>query len=257
VVEARRRYFIWLSYKGTGFCGWQIQPGVKTIQQILDKALSLLLREEILTTGAGRTDTGVHAKTFVAHFDTHQQLEIKNLLNLTNRLNRILPSDIAISNIKQALPEAHARFSATSRTYHYIISRRKDPFLTEQAWLMDRPLSVDAMQKAAKLLTLFSDFQSFTKSNSGTQTHICTIQRAQWIEDGHILRFEIEADRFLRNMVRAIVGTLVDVGLGKLTPDDFAAIIKSKDRRKAGYSAPACGLYLVNIEYPECIFQPA
>jgi tRNA pseudouridine38-40 synthase len=244
------RYFIWLSYKGTAYCGWQIQPGSPSVQQTLNNALTVLLREDVETTGAGRTDTGVHASTFVAHFDTAQTAEELNLKQLTYKLNRILPADIGIQRIEEVKPDIHARFSALSRTYHYFICTQKDPFQTGRSWLMERRLNLEAMQQAAHLLQAYEDFESFSKTNTQVKTFLCKVSKAQWEQEGHMLRFEITADRFLRNMVRAIVGTLVDVGLGKISADDFASIIESKDRNQAGYSAPGCGLFLINILYP-------
>lgn len=244
------RYFIWLSYKGTAYCGWQIQPGSPSVQQTLNNALTVLLREDVETTGAGRTDTGVHASTFVAHFDTAQTAEELNLKQLTYKLNRILPADIGIQRIEEVKPDIHARFSALSRTYHYFICTQKDPFQTGRSWLMERRLNLEAMQQAAHLLQAYEDFESFSKTNTQVKTFLCIVSKAQWEQEGHMLRFEITADRFLRNMVRAIVGTLVDVGLGKISADDFATIIESKDRNQAGYSAPGCGLFLINILYP-------
>jgi tRNA pseudouridine38-40 synthase len=244
------RYFIWLSYKGTAYCGWQVQPGSPTVQQTLNNALTVLLREDMETTGAGRTDTGVHASTFVAHFDTAQSAEELNLTQLTYKLNRILPADIGIQRIEEVKPDIHARFSALSRTYHYFICTHKDPFQTGRSWLMERRLNLEAMQQAADLLKAYEDFESFSKTNTQVKTFLCKISKAQWEQEGHMLRFEITADRFLRNMVRAIVGTLVDVGLGKISADDFASIIENKDRSQAGYSAPGSGLFLVDILYP-------
>lgn len=248
------RYFIWLSYDGTVYCGWQIQPGSPTVQQTLNNALSILLREELQTTGAGRTDAGVHATTFVAHFDTEKAPEELDLQQLVYKLNRILPSDIAIHRIEPVLPDVHARFSALSRTYHYSICTHKDPFQFGRAWMFDRKLNLEAMQQAADLLLGYEDFKSFSKTNTQVKTFLCKIRRTGWVEEDGMLQFEITADRFLRNMVRAIVGTLIEVGLGKITPNDFADIIESKDRSQAGYSAPACGLFLKDIQYPPDIF---
>ena len=244
------RYFIWLSYKGTAYYGWQVQPGTPTVQQTLNNALTVLLREDVETTGAGRTDTGVHAATFVAHFDTTQTAEELNLPQLTYKLNRILPSDIAIQRIEEVKPDAHARFSAQSRTYHYFICTQKDPFQVGRSWLVERRLNIEAMQQAADLLKAYEDFESFSKTNTQVKTFKCQIFEARWEQEGNLLRFEIKADRFLRNMVRAIVGTMVDVGLGKISADDFASIIESKNRSQAGFSAPGYGLFLVEVEYP-------
>ena len=250
-AQPGKRYFVWLSYDGTVYSGWQIQPGSPTVQQTLNNALSILLREDVETTGAGRTDAGVHASTFVAHFDTDKTPETLNIPQLVYKLNRILPSDIAIQRIEAVHPEIHARFSALNRTYHYFICTQKDPFRVGRSWLFERKLNLETMQKAADLLLGFEDFESFSKTNTQVKTFLCDISRAHWEEEEGILRFEITADRFLRNMVRAIVGTLVEVGLGKISPNDFADIIESKDRSQAGYSAPAAGLFLKEILYPK------
>ncbi|HSV87161.1 MAG TPA: tRNA pseudouridine(38-40) synthase TruA [Bacteroidales bacterium] len=247
--QYKNRYFIWLSFDGTNYQGWQKQPGSPTVQQKLDNALSLLLREAIETTGAGRTDSGVHARSFVAHFDARIAPAEINTNQLIHKLNRFLPYDVSIIKIEPVKPGVHARFSAISRTYHYFICRYKDPFQRGRAWMFDRALNVDAMQQASNLLLNYTDFECFSKTNSQVKTFLCRVTSAHWELDGHMLKFEISADRFLRNMVRAIVGTLVGVGLGKLTPNDFAAIIESRDRRKAGVSAPACGLFLSEICY--------
>lgn len=245
------RFFVKLSYDGTVYSGWQIQPGAPTVQQTLNNALSILLREDVETTGAGRTDAGVHATTFVAHFDTQKTRDELDIPPLIHKLNRILPSDIAILQIEAVLPEVHARFSALSRTYHYFICTRKDPFLVGRSWLFQRKLNMEAMQQAAELLLGYEDFESFSKTNTQVKTFLCRISRAKWEQEEGLLKFEITADRFLRNMVRAIVGTLVEVGLGKISPNDFADIIESKDRSQAGYSVPACGLFLTDIQYPQ------
>jgi tRNA pseudouridine38-40 synthase len=248
------RYFIWLSYKGTAYCGWQIQPGSPSVQQTLNNALAILLGEDVVTTGAGRTDTGVHASSFVAHFDTIRSAEEMNLPQMIYKLNRILPDDMGIQRIKEVKPDAHARFDALHRTYTYIICTRKDPFYAGRSWIMERPLEFDALQKAAVLLTEYRDFSAFARSNTQTKTNLCDILYAKWEEQDHLLFFEIRANRFLRNMVRAIVGTLVEAGLRKLDEEGLRTIIESKDRSRAGYSAPGCGLYLSDIHYPPDIF---
>ncbi len=252
--ESFHRYFLRLSYLGTNYHGWQIQPGSITVQELLQDALSLVLREKTSVLGAGRTDTGVHAKVFFGHFNSILKAEDINKMQLQFKLNRILPPDIAVHDIMPVIPEAHARFDATSRTYQYFIASTKDPYQSKFSWLLERNLDVDKMQEAAKRLFLHKDFASFARSNTNVKTNDCKIYKAHWEQQNHILKFEIQADRFLRNMVRAIVGTLVDAGLGKITADDFETIIMSKDRRKAGYSAPACGLHLTGIEYPTNIF---
>ncbi len=243
-------YFILLSFDGTRYCGWQIQKNATSVQETIDKALSTLLREPIRTVGAGRTDTGVHARRFYAHFDTSAILTNEHIAQTVYKMNRILPPDIAIQGIFPVNPDAHARFDAISRTYQYFICTQKDPFYHRKAWLMEPKLDIQTMQRAADLLPKFEDFSSFAKSNSQTKTNRCKVFHARWTSQDHLLVFEIKADRFLRNMVRAITGTLVDIGLGKIDMNDFAGIIEAQDRRKAGYSAPGHGLYLVDIEYP-------
>jgi len=252
--ERQYRYFLRLSYLGTNYHGWQIQPGSITVQELLQDALSLILRENTGVMGAGRTDTGVHAKVFYAHFDSRQTAEAINTLELRFKVNRILPPDIAVHEIIPVTPEAHARFHATSRTYQYFIALQKDPYRSQFSWLLERRLDIDLMQEAATRLMQHKDFTSFARSNTSVKTNDCIIDKVQWEQENHILKFEIRANRFLRNMVRAIVGTLVDVGLGKTSADDFETIILSKNRGNAGYSAPACGLHLTGIEYPSGIF---
>ncbi|PKP39000.1 MAG: tRNA pseudouridine(38-40) synthase TruA [Bacteroidetes bacterium HGW-Bacteroidetes-15] len=248
-----QRYFIELAYQGTSYCGWQIQPNANTIQAELEKALSTLLRVDISTTGAGRTDTGVHASFFVAHFDSIQ----KNLnwdQKFLVSLNEILPKDISIKDIVAVIPDAHARFSALSRTYEYRISRVKDPFSINSSWLYKGNLNLDAMKDASSKLLSYTDFTSFSKLGSDVKTNNCKIFFALWESQQSQLVFTIRADRFLRNMVRAIVGTLIDVGREKISVADFIKIIEARDRSLAGTSAPPEGLFLTNIEYPVSIF---
>jgi len=247
------RYFIKLSYRGTNFHGWQIQENAHSVQAELNRALSLLLKEDISTLGAGRTDTGVHAKFFVAHFDTVRK-DLNDNESFIYHLNKILPIDVSVKAIRAVKPEAHARFDAISRTYNYYICRDKDPFWQELAWLYQGTLDVDLMQKAADTLVNYDDFTSFSKVGSDNKTSICKIATAKWEAKDNLLIFEITADRFLRNMVRAIVGTLVEVGRGKITVEKFEEIIISKNRSLAGTSAPAEGLYLTDIKYPDTIF---
>lgn len=247
----KTRFFLLLSYLGTNYSGWQIQENAPSVQGEIEKALSLLLREKIRVTGAGRTDTGVHAHCFYAHFDSsHMHWEAGQADSFLFKLNHILPDDIAVRGLYPVPPNAHARFDALSRTYAYHIMRQKNPFMQGRAWFMERPLHLDSMKEATAKLKEHTDFGCFVKANSQVKTHICHIMHAAWSVQDDSLVFEIQADRFLRNMVRAIVGTLVDVGLGKLDPEAFARIIESKDRRRAGYSAPGCGLYLMDIAYP-------
>ena len=213
----------------------------------------MVLGEDIGTTGAGRTDAGVHALFFCAHFDSisHDLCENKKLVF---RLNRFLPDDISVSSISRVHPDANARYSAISRTYKYYISRKKDPFFSNSSWFLHGNIDVDAMNQACGILLNHTDFTSFSKLHSGSKTNICRIFEAHWNEDDTRLIFTIRADRFLRNMVRAIVGTLVDIGFGKMDQDEFEDIILAKDRCRAGTSAPAKGLFLTDIEYPEEIF---
>ena len=242
------RYFIEFSYNGTHFFGYQIQPKQISVQEVLEKALSTLLREDIKTTGAGRTDTGVHARKIFAHFDTDQPISA----DLVKRLNAFLPPSIAIKRIFQVEEEMHARFSAVYRTYEYHISLEKDPFAEAFSWQMWRQkLDVEKMNEACKILFEYEDFTSFSKLHTDVKTNNCKIYHAQWKQKGSSLVFTISANRFLRNMVRAIVGTLVEVGLGKIKPEDLHDIIQAKYRNKAGASAPAHGLYLVDVGYKE------
>lgn len=254
MMPENNRYFLFLRYKGTNFHGWQIQPGSDTIQKTLDDTLSLVLREEIKTTGAGRTDAGVHALFFCAHFDSPKE-NIDKDNKLIFRLNRLLPSDIAVSSIKKVTTDANARFSALSRTYEYHITRTKDPFRTEYAWYVHGALDVTTMNEACSILLKYSDFTSFARLHSDNKTNICRLMSASWTETENSLVFTIRADRFLRNMVRAITGTMIEIGFGKLSLDDFKDIINARDRGKAGKSAPARGLFLTDIEYPEVIFK--
>lgn len=249
----KTRYFLFISYKGTSYHGWQIQPKSSTVQQILNNALSVVLREDIITTGAGRTDTGVHALLFCAHFDSlcPDLVEKKNLLF---RLNRFLPYDISVISIRKVFPDANARYSAISRTYKYYISKVKDPFSESCSWYLHGTIDTQAMNQTCKILPKYIDFTSFSKLHSGSKSNICKILEAFWEEEDNRLIMTIKADRFLRNMVRAIVGTMVEVGFGKMSVEEFEEIIIARDRCRAGGSAPAKGLFLVDIEYPEEIF---
>ena len=243
-----KRYFLQISYKGTNYHGWQVQPNAISVQEVMEKALSTILREEISVVGAGRTDTGVHASFFVLHFDS----ENENLnSNFVYKINSFLPSDIAAQRIWKVNDESHARFSAQSRTYKYYISTEKNPFKTETSYLFTLPLNVKNMNEAAKVLCEFEDFTSFSKLHTDVKTNNCKIMLAEWKEEKGQLVFTIKADRFLRNMVRAIVGTLLEMGKGKISVVQFREIIEKKDRKVAGTSAPAHGLFLVNIGYPE------
>jgi tRNA pseudouridine38-40 synthase len=249
----KTRYFIFISYKGTSYHGWQLQPNAITVQKILDEALSRVMEEEISTTGAGRTDSGVHASVFCAHFESiASDLGIRK--NLVFKLNRYLPKDISVSSIRQVLPDAHARFSAISRTYRYFIARIKDPFREESAWLIHGNINVSLMNQACNILIDQSDFTSFSKLHSDNKTNICKIYSALWEEEAGGLVFTIKADRFLRNMVRAIAGTMIEIGTGKMNLGEFMDIITARDRCRAGKSAPAKALFLTDIEYPNEIF---
>ncbi len=244
----RQRYFIELAYNGKNYHGWQSQPNSITIQEVIEKCLSLQLREKIEIVGAGRTDTGVHAKFYVAHFDCNiDNLDSDN--NYIYKINNFLPKDIAIFKIYKVKNDAHTRFDAKSRTYEYHITTKKDPFNNDFAVEYYDSLNIEAMNKAAELLYNYTDFTSFSKLHTDTMTNNCDVSLAKWEIINDKLIFTIKADRFLRNMVRAIVGTLLEIGKGRMTLDDFKTIIELKDRKKAGTSAPAKGLYLVDIEY--------
>ena len=249
----KTRYFIFISYKGTSYHGWQIQPNSVTVQQILEEALSVVLNEKISTIGAGRTDTGVHATFFCAHFDSISP-DLLTIWNLVFRLNQYLPADISVSSIKKVIPDANARYSAISRTYKYYISRIKDPFFDNSSWYLHGNIDINLMNKACKILYQHNDFTSFSKLHSGAKSNICSIYNASWEQSDNRLTFTIKADRFLRNMVRSIVGTMVDIGFGKMDLNEFESVILARDRCEAGKSAPAKGLFLVDIEYPEEIF---
>jgi len=235
-----------LSYKGTNYHGWQIQPDASSVQEEITKALATILQEKILLVGAGRTDAGVHASQMFAHVDTVKKLSN----NYVHKLNAILPNDIVIKSIKEVSDETHARFDAVSRTYEYRILLGRDPFLLETFWqLHQKNLQIEKMNEAANLLFKYEDFESFSKVKTDVNTFNCTIMKAVWtLEDKHLI-FHIKANRFLRNMVRAIVGTLIEVGLGKKTVEDFRKIIESKKRSEAGLSVPAKGLFLTEVCY--------
>jgi len=243
------RYFVKLSYKGTHYHGWQYQPNALSVQEELEKAFSLILRAKIALTGAGRTDTGVHAKNFIAHFDTEKALDTKQLKEFVYKLNSYISKDLAIHNIYQVEERMHARFDAKERTYQYFITTTKNPFVTESAWYVHGKLDIDKMNQACNLLKQYSDFGSFAKLHSDNKTNICVLKEAQWETKDELLVFTIKADRFLRNMVRAIVGTMVDIGQGRTSLQNFKEIIESKNRNRAGRSAPAQGLFLTDIKY--------
>lgn len=245
------RYFIKLAYNGKAYHGWQRQDNALSVQQVMEEGLRLIFGEEAGVTGAGRTDTGVHATKFFAHFDLSLELSGTALEARRFKLNNYLPGDIYVFDIWQVDPQAHARFDALSRTYEYIITTRKDPFRQDSAWYLHGSLDISRMNEAAKVLYEYNDFTSFSKLHTQVKTNNCRIMEAHWVKQDNLLVFKIRADRFLRNMVRAIVGTLVDIGKGKIGPDDLRDIIEARDRSEAGLSVPAHGLYLVDIEYPD------
>lgn len=244
------RYFIKLSYNGGAYHGWQIQPDAISVQEIIEKALSTLLNETVSTMGAGRTDTGVHATEMYAHFDTEIDLKNKNLIY---KLNSFSPKDIVIHDIFQVNDDAHTRFNALSREYLYRISLTKNAFTFDNVFFVKQHLDIDKMNEAAKILFQYKNFQCFSKSNTDVKTYNCDIMKAEWFFKDDELHFVIKANRFLRNMVRAIVGTMINIGIGKIEVEDLHHIIKSKNRSEAGFSVPAHALYLTKIEYPEDI----
>lgn len=250
------RYFIELAYKGTNYHGWQYQPGAVSVQETINKSLSILLKTNIDIVGAGRTDTGVHAKQMFAHFDSEVELKENQLIQ---KLNSFLPNDIAINGLIKVADDAHARFDATKRTYQYYIHTVKDVFEKEGSYFFQTPLDIKKMNAACKILFKHNDFECFSKVNTDVKTFNCVIFEANWklkkIRDNQDnngidkLVFTITADRFLRNMVRAIVGTMINIGTGKINIEDFERIIESKDRSQAGFSVPAHALYLTKIDY--------
>ena len=242
------RFFITLSYDGTRYHGWQVQPNGPSVQEKLQWALSTILRQDILVTGAGRTDAGVHARMMVAHFDV-ESMDFE-LQDLTYKLNRLLPQDIAIQKMEPVSDEMHARFSATSRTYHYYIHTVKDPFLRAYSCELHYPLDFQLMNEAAAILMTYEDFGAFCKAHADVKTTLCHITAAQWHQTSpSSWYFEITANRFLRNMVRAVVGTLIDVGRGRLSLDDFRKVVEGKRRTEAGESMPANALFLEEVKY--------
>ena len=251
-IAFQLRYFIELSYKGTNYHGWQVQSNAISIQELLNKALTTIFRTEINVVGAGRTDTGVHAEQLFAHVDFKNEIKIKDAIY---KLNSLLPNDIVVKNMMKTTETVHARFDATSRSYEYRIFLGRTPFLIDTIWqLNNAKLNIVKMNEASEILKNYTNFKSFSRTNSNVKTYNCDVRRAEWIQTNEALVFHITADRFLRNMVRAIVGTLIDVGKEKLTLDDFKQIIESKDRCNAGTSAPAKGLFLTQVTYPKTIF---
>lgn len=248
-IGSMQRYFIELAYNGSNYNGWQIQPNAPTVQEDLNRALSLLLRQDINVVGAGRTDTGVNASFFVAHMDS--AIEIEEPDQLVYKLNRMLGNAIAIYRIYPVPTDLHARFSAISRTYKYFIDKEKNPFTCNFSFRLYPVPDIRLMNEACQVLFEYTDFTSFSKLHTDTKTNICRIMQAEWEERGHQIIFTIKADRFLRNMVRAIVGTLLDIGQGKITPLEFRQIIEAKNRCSAGMSVPGNALFLCDIQYDE------
>lgn len=249
VEEQIPKYFLEIAYNGTAYHGWQIQDNAVSVQEKLNQALSILLREDVETIGAGRTDSGVHAKQLFVHFSSKAKV-LENKDRFVHSLNALMPFDISAKRLIEVAAEAHARFDATQRSYEYHVHFQKDPFLHEFSWqLRDKP-DVEKMNIAALDLLGRQDFSCFSKSNTQVFTNYCDIKRAEWLWDGDRLVFHIAADRFLRNMVRAIVGTLMEIGLGKKPIEHIKEVIQSMDRSKAGTSVPACGLYLTEVNYP-------
>jgi tRNA pseudouridine38-40 synthase len=245
------RYFFEISYKGTAYHGWQRQRNALSIQEVVENALSTIFQSDIAVTGSGRTDTGVHCEQQFFHVDLEQPIEEVALMR---RLNAFLPGDISIGSIRKVRDDAHARFDAVKRKYTYRISRRKNPFLKDLCYHFYLPLDVDKMNLAASRLLLHDDFQSFSKVKTDTFTYLCDISLAEWTEENEMLVFYVSANRFLRGMVRALVGTLLDVGQGNISLETFDSIIASKDRKQAGRAAPPQGLFLTEVTYPKDIF---
>ena len=245
------RYLVKLAFDGAPFHGWQVQSNAVSVQEVITNALKVRLRKEMISlVGCGRTDTGVHAREFYAHFDLDENFPADKLDELTFRLNKQLPNQVVIFSINKVSADFHARFSAISRTYRYYLHNRKDPFLDNYSWCLLNDLDLTEMNRAASMLLEYEDFTSFARLHSQTETNICHIEEAKWEQDGHRFIFTITADRFLRNMVRAVVGTLIEVGQGKKNLGEFIKIIEIKDRSEAGKSAPARGLFLEQVLYP-------
>ena len=252
-ITFQLRYFIKLAYKGTNYHGWQVQPNAITVQELLNKSFSTIFRSPLEVVGAGRTDTGVHAEEFFAHIDIENEF---NPGEIIYKLNGLLPDDIVVYDIFETTENAHARFDAASRSYEYRIFLGKNPFLTETAWqLITTKLAVDKMNEAADILIKYTNFKCFSRSNSDVRTYNCNIMQAGWKQTDQLLVFHITADRFLRNMVRAIVGTLIEIGKGKMTLEEFTQVIESENRCNAGPSAPAKGLFLTQVTYPKTIMN--
>ncbi len=248
------RYFIFLQYDGTAYHGWQTQPDCVSVQETIEQKLSLLLRRELFIVGAGRTDAGVHSRHMAAHFE-YDEMDQEKLNTLTFKLNGLLPPDISIDKIVPVRADAHARFTAVSRTYKYYITTQKTPFDRFYATRIYFDLDIEKMNEACQKLFLYRDFTSFAKLHTDVKTNICKIMEAHWEKDGPHYVFTIKADRFLRNMVRAIVGTMIQVGKGKITVEEFCKIIERQNRCQAGDSVPAQALFLEDVGYPDDIFM--
>jgi tRNA pseudouridine38-40 synthase len=249
-VSKKHRYFFEIAYNGTPYHGWQTQPNALAVQEVVDRALATYFREDIETLGCGRTDTGVHASQFFLHVDLVSQLDFNHLDKVVKSINSLLPHDIALLNVFQVQENAHARFDATLRSYQYHIHFKKNPFKTDLSWLFTQKLDVEAMKAGAEIIKQYDDFGAFCKSNADNFTNICTINHSYIEEVPDGLIYHIGANRFLRNMVRAIVGTLIDAGKGKIRAEDIHQIIQSQNRSEAGASVPACGLFLTQVKYP-------
>jgi tRNA pseudouridine38-40 synthase len=248
-----QRYFLHISFRGDNYCGWQIQQNAPSVQQEVNKLLKWISGYDTETTGCGRTDTGVHARKFFLHFDSEQLINEPDLF--LYRLNRAAPDDIAFHELFPVDAEYHARFSALSRTYHYLIHQRRNPFLVKSSWFYHPNLNIERMNEACQLLINHQDFKCFSKSNTQVNTFLCNITQAQWFQHHDELRFEITANRFLRNMVRAIVGTMIEVGRESISLQQFEQILQSGKRSMAGESVPAHALFLTDIAYPDELFK--
>ena len=249
-VSKKHRYFFEIAYNGTPYHGWQYQPNAIAVQEVINQALDTYFREEIETLGCGRTDTGVHASQFFLHVDLIRQIDFNQTDKIIKSINSLLPNEIALINIYPVEENAHARFDAVSRSYQYHIHFKKNPFKTNLSWLFTQPLAIEAMKAGSEIIKQYDDFGAFCKSNADNFTNICTIYHSYIEEIPNGLIYHVSANRFLRNMVRAIVGTLIDVGKGKIAADDIHQIIKSQNRSEAGASVPACGLFLTQVKYP-------
>jgi tRNA pseudouridine38-40 synthase len=247
------RYFLEISYDGSQYHGWQVQPNGISVQEVIEEKLAVLFKQPVQILGSGRTDKGVHAMRQYAHFDCDALPFPKE--EFIYKMNRMLPIDVSVRDLLRVKDEAHARFDATLRSYHYHISFIKDPFRHKYRYTLWHPLDIPLMQEAAKLLFNYNDFASFCKYNHDAKTTLCKLQKAEWVESPGQLNFIISSDRFLRNMVRALVGTMVELGNHKMTLEDFKTIIETKDRQAAGFSAPASGLFLAEVHYPDSIWE--